>query len=212
MSQFIFEHTDFHTHILPGIDDGAKSVEVSLFLLESAKKVGISKIMATPHFYPHLTNAEPFIQERNFAYQKVLPLAKQVGIELECGAEILVYPGIEHMSSIEKLTTNGVFLLELPLSSSLITDEHLTTVKHLAKLNKVVLAHPHRYHSETVEELIDYGVLLQLNVSDICSRRGREKALKWFEKDLVYAVGTDVHGKSGIYKQYEKSIRLLKKE
>lgn len=207
----MIEHTDFHCHILPGIDDGAKNIETALFLLENAKKAGITKICATPHFYPHMTNTEPFLEARAKAFEKVLPKAEQLGVELACGAEILVYPGIDHMDGLEKLTTEGVFLLELPLSASLITYDHLDTAARIAKLGKVVLAHPHRYPSEVVEGLIECGALLQLNVSDVCTARGKEKAARWFASDLVYALGSDAHSKSGVYKQFEKAIRLIKR-
>lgn len=212
MNNLISEHIDFHSHILPEIDDGSENFQMSVSLLDSAKKNGISKVMATPHFYPHRDNTEQFLALRNDSFNSLKPYAEKIGIEIACGAEILVYPGVEQMKDIEKLSTDGCYLLELPLSFSLITSEHLDTVKNMKSYGQVILAHAHRYPAETVEELAENGILLQLNVSDICSFKGRKKAVEWYKKGYVYAVGSDVHHSPEIYRKFKKAISILTKE
>ena len=55
---------DFHSHILPGIDDGSKSVEMSIKMLRREAQQGISRVVATPHFYPQTDNPERFLRRR----------------------------------------------------------------------------------------------------------------------------------------------------
>ena len=137
------------------------------------------------------------------------PYAEKIGISIVCGAEILVCPGIEQMKDIEKLSTDGCYLLELPLSFSLITSEHLDTVKSMKSYGQVILAHAHRYPDEAVEELVKSGILLQLNISDICNFRGRKKAVEWYRKGYVYAVGSDAHHSPEIYRKFKRATRIL---
>ena len=212
MNNLISEYIDFHSHILPEIDDGSKSFQMSVSLLDSAKENGIRKIAATPHFYPHRDNTEQFLAMRNDSFNKLKPYAEKTGIEIICGAEILVYPGIEQMNDIEKLSTDGCYLLELPLSFSLITPEHLETVINMQAFGKVILAHAHRYPAEAVEELAENGIFLQLNVADICTFKGRKKAARWYKKGYVYAIGSDVHHSPEIYKKFKKAVSILTKE
>ena len=56
---------DFHSHILPGADHGSSSVETSLAQLNSAKNAGVTRLIATPHFYPHRHTLEKFLARNN---------------------------------------------------------------------------------------------------------------------------------------------------
>lgn len=62
---------DFHSHILPGIDDGSASVEESLKLLEMLAEQGVKTVVATPHFYPDRTSVSDFLRRRDAAYQRL---------------------------------------------------------------------------------------------------------------------------------------------
>ena len=87
---------DFHTHILPGIDDGSSSVEESLAMLQMEKEQGASLVVATPHFYPQNDRPEKFLQRRKAAFEqlteKISPDDKLPQIIL--GAEVYYFKGI----------------------------------------------------------------------------------------------------------------------
>ncbi|MBR5306150.1 MAG: capsular polysaccharide biosynthesis protein, partial [Oscillospiraceae bacterium] len=63
---------DFHTHILPAIDDGSSSVEESIALLKEEKEQGIDVVVVTPHFYPQNDRPERFLQRRKAAFEQLM--------------------------------------------------------------------------------------------------------------------------------------------
>ena len=92
---------DFHTHILPEIDDGARSVRRSLEMYEYQKNSGVDALVATPHFYPGNMTVESFLQRRNNAYERVLAAAEEKGISLiptYLGAEAALAPGFSRFA------------------------------------------------------------------------------------------------------------------
>jgi hypothetical protein len=101
---------------------------------------------------------------------------RQVGGELlnevkvQLGAEVLLFPGINDMEGIEKLTMgdSSVLLIELPLSESLITESYFLTVEELSRRFQVVMAHANRYSEYVVRQMLEIGADLQLNVGGNC--------------------------------------------
>ena len=202
---------DFHSHILPEVDHGSDSVETSLFQLECAKKQGICKIIATPHFYPHQHNVDEFIKRRDSAYLKLRPYISDVRIKL--GAEVLLYPGLENMAGLDKLCIyqTKTLLLELPFTP--LSDEYYESVAAIkSKGIDVVLAHPDRYSVDTIERMILLGARLQLNASSLFGFKKNKKAyLRWIESGNVVALGSDIHGKDKrAYKRLAKCYKKLK--
>ena len=118
----ILPKIDYHSHILPGIDDGAESVKKSISIIKKAKRYGVREIYATPHCYLHKTSVESFCAKR----QQALKSIENNGIEIpvKLGAEILLIPGLYNLREIDKLCMpdGNNILLELPLTESLITD------------------------------------------------------------------------------------------
>ena len=202
---------DFHSHILPEVDHGSDSVETSVFQIECAKRQGINKIIATPHFYPHQHNVDEFIKRRDSAYLKLRPYISDVRIKL--GAEVLLYPGLENMSGLDKLCVyqTNTLLLELPFTP--LSDEHYESVAAIKSMGiDVVLAHPDRYFVDTIERMILLGVRLQLNASSLIGFKKNKKAyLRWIEEGNVVALGSDIHGKDKrAYKRLAKCYKNLK--
>ena len=73
---------DFHSHILPGIDDGAKDVETSVKMLELAKSQGIHTIIATPHYYPNKKKLEDFLSARAESYKILMDYVSANNIDI----------------------------------------------------------------------------------------------------------------------------------
>ena len=201
---------DFHSHILPRIDDGAESIQKSLKLINKAVKCGVTKIIATPHFYANRIDVETFIARRQKAFD--LLLEQNPAIPIELGAEVLLFSGLENMERIEELVMSDgeTLLLELPLSEFIITDDYYYTVEALAKRFRVVLAHANRYSDYTVLQMIEAGALIQVNAEDLRSRRERIRVRRWMNSHLLYALGSDAHRKPSVYRYFKRALKYLK--
>ena len=100
---------DFHSHILPGIDDGSKSIEESLTLLRMEAEQGITRVVATPHFYPQHDTPERFLRRRNAA-EEILRQAMEAepGLpEIFVGAEVYYFKGISNSDVMSELTIDS---------------------------------------------------------------------------------------------------------
>ena len=109
--------TDFHSHVLPGIDDGSRSVAESIAMLQAEAEQGITHVIATPHFYAHRTTPERFLEKRNQAEMRLREeMEKYPGLpRLGVGAEIYFFNGISDCDAINLLTIGGnrCILLEM---------------------------------------------------------------------------------------------------
>ena len=190
---------DFHSHILPGIDDGSSSIEESVELLKMLKGQGIKTVVATPHYDAKRDTPEVFIEKRRKSYESLLPEIKDGFPEIILGAEVSYYPGIERLKGIGSLTAgdSGLLLLEMPISvwtEYTVTElVDLTTTKNMT----VVLAHAERYLGlqslKTVELLNDSGILMQYNAEFFLRFGQKRKALKMLERGEIHLIGSDCH-------------------
>ena len=199
---------DFHSHILPKVDHGSDSLETSLHQLALAKKNGVKRVVATSHFYPSAHSVDGFVKKRNEAY---LLLSEHLNDmpEVRLGAEVLICAGIDHLPGIEKLFINGTntLLLELPFSGY--SNECTMAVKKMVMDGvDVVLAHADRYSPRIIEELLPFGVKIQLNASSLVGfgKLKNKHLFKWFAQNKVVALGSDIHGKdSSAYRKLVKA-------
>ena len=193
---------DFHSHILPGIDDGADSVETSLGMLRESARQGVDVICATSHFYADEMDPKEFLFRRNRAYDQ---LREAIGDgsnypRILLGAEVLYFPGISVADEIRGLCLEGTpFLLieppMIPWSDSMLEEIELCG-ESLSCIP--VIAHLDRY----MRILDDYSLfdrlngrrlLIQVNASFFLHRRSRELALACLREDRFQFVGTDCH-------------------
>lgn len=191
---------DFHSHILPNVDDGSRSVDESLRLLDLLRDQNVSSVVATPHFYANEQSVEKFLQRRQEAYEV---LAKQMSSDhpiIRLGAEVHYYPGISRLDDLRALCLDGtrVLLLEMPMT-------HWTdyTIKELLDMVNsrgvtLVLAHIERYRQlqdkRLLERLLHAGVLMQVNATFFVERRTRHRALKLLGNQMLHFIGSDCHG------------------
>ena len=91
---------DIHSHILPNIDDGSKSIEESVNLLSILNEQGITEVIATPHFYPHLDNLEEFSEQRQYQFEELSEAIKDKNLpKIYLGCEILYFNGIANVNN-----------------------------------------------------------------------------------------------------------------
>lgn len=211
---------DFHSHILPGIDDGAKDVDMSVKMLETSFKQGIKTILATPHYYKAHNGIDEFIKKRNDSFNILKNKINDNMIEapdIKCGAEVLLCHEIMK-EDVEKLCIEGTntILVELPFTiwgDWLYEDIYLLIVKH--KLN-VVIAHFDRYVKnkkdfKNIEPIINLDVNIQLNADTIITRRDRKIVDIFFNEYRVNHIGSDMHNLTTRISNMDKAVSLIEK-
>ena len=199
--------TDMHSHLLPGLDDGAETVAHSLDLLRELRALGFTKLVMTPHIMGDFYKNTP--EGVRAALATLRAAAAEAGLSdvaLECAAEYYLdeWLGRKLADGTELLTFGGEQRYLLIETSYLNEPLNLTgTIFDLQAAGyRVVLAHPERYvyfynRFAEIEKLRqDYGVLMQLNLNSLAgyySPGARHVAEKLIDGGLVDFVGTDTH-------------------
>ena len=187
--------TDLHTHILPGMDDGAKSPEDALCLLNMELQNGVEQVALTSHFSCDQETPEEFLQRREAAFSRLLAVAP-AQLRLKRGCEVYYSPAMLQIEP-ERLCLEGTgfLLLELPLLSR---PAYLDVLLQQLQLRGIVplIAHVERYayvrrNPRLLAEWISMGALIQINAQSVLSGdRFVRKLLKW---GLVQVVASDAH-------------------
>ncbi|WP_010182478.1 tyrosine-protein phosphatase [Aquimarina agarilytica] len=202
ISELFNDATDIHNHVLPGIDDGAKTIEDSLEMLEKFKALGFKSINATPHtmsdFYP---NTKESIFE---ALTNVQGQLKNDSIRLKATSEYMLDPNFEEVlkNNPEKLLTfnDNHILVEMSFYRPYDRFEEVLYDLQL-KGFQPILAHPERYlyYADKITyftTLKNKGVRLQLNTLSLTNHYGtktNEITKKLLADDLYDFIGTDAH-------------------
>ena len=202
------EHiVDIHCHILPGVDDGASSMEETVSMLEQAVADGITTMIATPHY--HLGRKVASYDMVETAYQDVLSEIekRKLPIRIYLGNEIFCSDtAIEDIAQKKAHTMDGTryILLEFHPGNSYRDIRHGVHTA-IEEGYIPIVAHAERYQAlaediERVDELVQMGCYIQLNAADIMGAEGfRMKQLckKLLKEELVHFVATDAHKSEG---------------
>lgn len=194
---------DMHTHILPEFDDGAKSVDEGLELINCLKNQGVTNICLTPHFYSNEMSAKDFAEERNAAFNSfLLHIPNDVSVVL--GAEVFVTGYLFMNDDLSELTygKSSYILTEFSYSSSF-SEKTLNKLVRLIENHRLtpVLTHVERYKTlmsdiSVLQELRDMGVIIQTNTVS-CTEKApffkRRKLLKLISDGMIDILGTDTH-------------------
>ena len=195
--------TDMHSHLIPGIDDGAQTMDESLELIFALQDLGFSKLITTPHTMSDFYKNTPEII--NLGKKKVQQKLQELNndILLESASEYYVDFEFQNEIGANKFLVFGAkyILIEFPFMEAPKNIDDIIFQLQLQGYN-VVLAHPERYLYYTLKDykkLTDKGVLLQLNLLSIIgyySPEVKKQAQKLIEENLVSFVGTDCHNMS----------------
>ena len=191
--------TDWHSHILPNIDDGSQSVEESIQLLKMLKQQGVDTVIATPHFHVNNISVDEFKENCQMALNRLESSIPNDFPKIILGAEVKYYPGISRLENLNKLCVEGtnILLLEMPFDKW--TKYTVNEITELASTSKVtlVLAHIERYFSfvssDTLTSLLQNGVLFQANASFFDRFSNRSKAIKMLKSGIISFIGSDLH-------------------
>lgn len=209
---------DFHSHILPGIDDGAKDIEESVTLLDNMAADGVDVVVATPHFYCTRSSIHRFLEHRNKAYESLKPHLKPEHPKILLGAEVLYDEVLIGKDALSRLTIEGTnyMLLEMPYTK--LTEKHLEGVEKLVEeLDvKVLVAHIERYlmftSYKSLTNILDLDVLGQINAESLVHWRSRRNCFKLIKGNYVQVMGTDMHRISRGYASLGQGIEVVEKK
>jgi len=212
---------DIHSHIIPNVDDGARSVEETFNILKEAQEAGFTDVILTSHFL--LNYYETNAQELIFWKEKLQEVLKKQGtkINLHSGMEIYITNQMEELLENKKILTlanSRYMLIELPLATNVKYFDYVVYYLE-AKGIKPIIAHPERYKCvqkdpDIVKEYIEKGCLIQCNYGSIVNLYGREaeKTIKTIlKKNQVHFLGSDVHRENGTYLIILDAIKKIRK-
>ena len=215
---------DMHSHILPGVDDGAKTFEEAVNMLKLSYNDGVRKIICTPHY--HIGRV---IADREKCLEGITKLKEVID---EAKVELELYLGNEiyyHTESVEDVASGEIMSLA---GSSYILFEFVPGVD-ISVIHKAVndafmegytpiIAHFERYgclvnKPDRCKELKEMGALLQVNASSVIGKSGfadNERKLKKFikglmKKQLISFVASDAHGDSHRIPEFRKCYKYV---
>lgn len=194
---------DMHSHLIPGIDDGAKSLQESLDLIRRLANTGLRKLVTTPHIqHEYYRNTPEIIQNGLETLQNAL---KEEGISI-------------HVEAAAEYYLDEIFLQKIKNGEEILYfgDRYVLVETGFIRKSEVffdclfqlemrgfkpILAHPERYQyliedPKSLQEILDRGVILQLNLLSLTgfySRSTKEFAEMLVDKGVIHFMGTDCH-------------------
>ncbi len=190
---------DMHGHLLPGIDDGAKDVSQSVFLIKELTELGFSRFISTPHIFTELyPNTKETIDAALMITRTAL---KEAGMEvqIEAAAEYMVNETFNPSKNLLCLPGQHILIEMSYLSEMLNIEQVIFDLRILGY--QVILAHPERYgyyhrKLEKYLRLKEMGVLFQLNLLSLNGYYGKavkQAAAYLLQKEFYDFAGTDLH-------------------
>ena len=213
---------DIHSHFIPGIDDGAKTIEDSVQMISAMHQMGYRKVITTPHtMSDYYRNTSEIILSGKENVKAALREAN-IPIEIEAASEYYLDYDFERKLKEEKLLTFGSNYLLFEISYMNPPDNLFHVIFEMQLQGyKPVLAHPERYNFwhadfQKYEAFVDKGILLQMNINSLSgyySMATKKIAEQMIDKNMISFLGTDCHhiGHVNLMKEvvYEKHLLKL---
>lgn len=196
---------DMHSHLIPGIDDGSKTLEESIHLIQELQKLGYKKIITTPHIMGDFFKNSKETIVPGLTELKAGLLQLNINVEVEAAAEYYLDEWfIEKLEQNEPLLTlHGKYVLFETSYMNKPAQLH-RAIFLMRSLGYIpVLAHPERYtylysSFDLFKEIYEMDVLFQINLNSLAgyySKSAKAYAEKLIDNKMVDFVGTDCHGK-----------------
>ncbi|WP_426370166.1 tyrosine-protein phosphatase [Pseudocolwellia sp. HL-MZ7] len=201
---------DIHSHILPGIDDGAKSLDEALEMLKISIDQGVTTQVLTPHIHiGRFNNTKQHIEQEFIKFQEQvdaanLPIKLLLGAELRIGPEIMQLITTDNVPWLGNINNQRTFLLEFPRTEVPFGSDNLVRWL-LSKDCLPIIVHPERnstflHNRDKLQTFIDLGCPLQVTASSITGKFGAEVQQMVEElliEDQVSAIASDCHNLKG---------------
>ena len=191
-----------HSHLIPGIDDGAKTVEESVALIKQLVELGYSKIITTPHIMQEYYPNTPAIIQEGLERLRAALKAEGVEVEIEAAAEYYADDYFEQLINSGNLLSFADQHILIEFSTLAAPNNALEVIFQLkTKGYKVILAHPERYtyyadRWEWFEKIHSLECKLQVNLLSLAGHYGPQQkklGIKLLKNGLVDLLGTDLH-------------------
>ena len=193
---------DYHTHILPAMDDGARDVAQADAMLHLLRKQEVAEVVLTPHYYADRETVEEFLKRRAAAYFSLITCDEGKRMPLRLGAEVRLERNMCRMDALPQLCIEGTRFLLLELPYAPFEPWMMREIENIAYRLRVtpILAHLDRYLTmgwltrEEWEELIGFGdAVVQINAEAFEERALRRPLKELLDSDVPVVFGTDAH-------------------
>lgn len=207
---------DFHTHLLPRLDDGSSSRKETNEMLLCEKAQGISAVVATPHFYPEEEYLQSFLDRRKLACERLLTMYDaKLHPTVYLGAEVAFFAGIGHSKFINQLSIVGtnVIMIEMPFARWSTSDiDEIVFLRECMGMIPII-AHIERYAGfqkrGIVEKMMKNGILFQSNAEYLLDPKNSKKATKQFLCGEIAVLGSDCHNMESRVPNLGQAISVL---
>jgi len=198
---------DLHSHLIPGIDDGSKSMEESLNLLRGMEALGFEKVITTPHIMVDVYRNTPKIIQDGLHALREKAKSQGIEVEIEVAAEYYLDEGFyNHLHSTDVMSIQGKYILfeTSYVSKPLQLEEMIFEIG--AAGYTPLMAHPERYRyiKDPLKEynrLKELGVMFQVNLNSFGGHYGKDakkKADFLSSEGMIDFLGSDVHHKKQV--------------
>ena len=194
---------DIHNHILPGIDDGAQTIEDALNLIDAARKDGTRVIVFTPHYRePYKKNTSEYLKMVFNEFKKILD-SRYRDMEFYLGSEVhyeMAVPELLHSHEVMTYNDTHYALIEFRYKSA--KSEILNALREVKRFGFTpVIAHLERYEicvndKDIIDDILDQGALIQINADSVMGKQGfriKHFCHKLLKEELVDFIASDAH-------------------
>ncbi len=209
---------DLHTHILPGMDDGAPDMKTALQMLVMEAKQGVKTVALTPHFYRSREHIPDFLKRRANSMERLQNVLKNVKHpQLILSAEVACVPGIADWPELEQLCYAGtkILLVEPPVTPWNEEMFHQLYAIECRRGITPMIAHIDRFFEtqtkDRIEQLLEMGFPIQVSTASLLRFRGRSRAVKLFSDNDAVLV-SDCHNTTTRPPNLDAAAQVLAKK
>ena len=212
---------DIHSHVIFGVDDGAKTLEDSLALLKESKKQGVDCVYATPHFYTMDSDIETYKEKVNKNFNELKSNAQgEEYPEIYLGCELHYFRGIHKSQNLRDFALEGTDFILIELDHTEFTKKILDDIEDIPWYSglKPILAHIERYSKckgfDKLLKLIDHeNIFSQITANSLFDNDYHKKtAIKLLKKGYVDFIASDMHNIKKRPPKMELAYKSLQKE
>ena len=212
--------TDFHSHILPNVDDGSKSIEESVKLLEECKKQQLENIILTPHFYPSDEDLKSFKTRTSLAFKNFLKEIENKDLpNIILGTEVLYFTGLGHSSRVNKLCIGSSRFILLELYGALFDKRFFEDIIYMINKRKVIpiIAHIERYSNfRNFKGFLSFcslhNIPVQINAESFLGWSSRRVVSKLLKADVFCVLSTDTHSLEHRPPRHEEALCMIERK
>lgn len=213
-------YTDIHSHIVPKVDDGAKSIEEALSLLKLSVAEGAGQIIATPHFYASSQGLEDRLQlvYSQFELLKVAVADTGLDVNVILGFEVRYFSGISACDELDRLCIAGSRFILLELGYEPISDKVISEIMELYYQGySVILAHLERYSrlrgfSKLKPLIKNKYVYVQVNAASFLGGPFVHIAFRLLKSGMVDYVAGDMHSLESRPPRIKEALEVIEKK